>query len=92
MRLKKKRENDIDNSETIIFVSPKQKSEDETDEKIYKEPTFETAVKIEKEAVENKKKISKVRQNRIRLIFKFQKKQISNKYKMFLMKSKKKNQ
>ena len=33
-----KTENGIDDSETIVYASPKRGSEDEIDEKIYKEP------------------------------------------------------
>ena len=33
-----KRENDIDDSKTIVYASPKRQSEDEIDEKIYKQP------------------------------------------------------
>ena len=47
-------------SETIIYASPKRKSENEINEKIYKEPNFETAVAIEKQAVEDVKKSSKL--------------------------------
>ena len=43
-----KRENDIDDRETIAYDSPRRESEDEIDEKIYKEPKFETAAEIEK--------------------------------------------
>ena len=50
-----KRENDIDDSETIVHAYPKRKSEDEINEKIYKEPKLETAVQIEKQAVQDKK-------------------------------------
>ena len=39
-----KRENDIDDSEAIVHAYPKRKSEDEINEKIYKEPKLETAV------------------------------------------------
>ena len=47
----RKRENDMDDSETIVCASPKRKTEDESDEKIYKEPKLETAVEIEKQEV-----------------------------------------
>ena len=62
-----KRENDIDDSETIVYSSPKRESEDEIDEKIYKEPKLETAVEIEKQTVENEKKIikSELEQNKV---------------------------
>ena len=50
-----KRENDIDDSKTIVYVSPKRQSEDEIDEKIYKQPKLKTAVEIEKQSVQDKK-------------------------------------
>ena len=49
--ISRKRENDMDDSETIVCASPKRKTEDEIDEKIYKEPKLETAVEIEKQEV-----------------------------------------
>ena len=47
-----KRENDIDDRETNAYVSPRRESEDEIDEKIYKEPKLETAVDIENQTTE----------------------------------------
>ena len=47
-----KRENNIDDRETIVYAFPKRESEDEIDEKIYKEPKLKTAVEIEKQTVE----------------------------------------
>ena len=67
-----KKENDIDDRETIAYVSQRRESKDEIDEKIYKEPKLETAVKIKKQAGEREKKLSKVNWNKTRLIFKFQ--------------------
>ena len=63
-----KRENDIDDSETIVYAYPKRKSEDEINKKICKEPKLETAVQIEKQAVQDKKekKIkSELEQNKV---------------------------
>ena len=62
-----KRENHIDDSETIVYTSPKRESEDEIDEKIYKEPKFETAVENEKQDVEDEKEFSKseLEQNKV---------------------------
>ena len=66
-RGKMKRENHIDDSETIVYTSPKRESEDEIDEKIYKEPKFETAVENEKQDVEDEKEFSKseLEQNKV---------------------------
>ena len=50
-----KRENNIDDRETIVYAFQKMESEDEIDEKIYKEPKLETAVEIEKQTVEREK-------------------------------------
>ena len=36
----------MDDSKTIVCVSPKRESEKEIEEKIYKEPKLETAVEI----------------------------------------------
>ena len=58
----------MDDSETIVCASPKRETEDEIDEKIYKEPKLETAVEIEKQAVQDeKKKIikSELEQNKV---------------------------
>ena len=55
-----KRENDIDDSETIVHVSPNREREDEIDGKIYKEPKLETAIEIEKQVAEGKKNLSNV--------------------------------
>ena len=45
-----KREDDIDDRETILYASPRRESEDEIDEKIYKEPKLETPAEIEIQA------------------------------------------
>ena len=50
-----KRENGIDDRETIAYASPRKESEDEIDEKIYKEPKLETAADIEKQTAEREK-------------------------------------
>ena len=50
-----KRENGIDDREAITYASPRKESEDETDEKIYKEPKLVTAVEIEKQTAEREK-------------------------------------
>ena len=55
-----KKENNIDDSETIIYASPRRGREDEIDKKIYKKPKLEIAIGIEKQAVEDEKKLSKV--------------------------------
>ena len=55
-----KRKNNIDHRETIVYTSPKRESEDEIDEKIYKEPKLETAVEIEKQTAEKEKILSKM--------------------------------
>ena len=57
----------MDNSEIIVCASPKRETEDEIDEKIYKEPKLETAVEIEKQDVQDEKKIikSKLEQNKV---------------------------
>ena len=52
----RKRKNDMDDSEIIVCASPKRETEDEIDEKIYKEPKLETAVEIEKQDVQDEKK------------------------------------
>ena len=41
------------------MLPPKRESEDEIDEKIYKEPKLETAVEIEKQALEDENKFIK---------------------------------
>ena len=66
-RGKMKRENHIDDSETIAYTSPKTESEDEIDEKMYKEPKLETAVETEKQDVEDEKEFSKseLEQNKV---------------------------
>ena len=51
-----KRENDIDDREVVAYASPRRESENEIDEKIYKEPKLETAVEIEKQTAEREKK------------------------------------
>ena len=66
-------------SETIVYASPKRESEDEIDEKIYKEPKLETAVEVEKHAVEDKIKFLKREFEQNKLIFKLQKNQILKK-------------
>ena len=76
----------------IIYASRKRETEDEIDEKIYKEQKLETAIEFEKQAIEDEKKLSKVNQNRTRFMFKLQKNQILKEYKTFLKKSKIKNQ
>ena len=62
-----KRENHIDDSETIAYTSPKTESEDEIDEKMYKEPKLENAVETEKQDVEDEKEFSKseLEQNKV---------------------------
>ena len=55
-----KRENDMDDNETIVYASPKRESGDEIDKKIYTKTKLETAVAIEKQAVEEEKNLSKV--------------------------------
>ena len=52
----RQRENDMDDGETIVCASPKRESENEIDEKIYKEPKLETAVEIENHAGQDEKK------------------------------------
>ena len=42
-----KREDDIGDKETILYTLPKRESEDEIDEKVYKEPKLETPGEIE---------------------------------------------
>ena len=76
----------------IIYASRKRETEDEIDEKIYKEQKLETAIEFEKQAIEDEKKLSKVNQNRTRFMFKLQKNQILKEHKTFLKKSKIKNQ
>ena len=58
-----KRENDVDDSETIVHAPLKSESEDEIDKEIHKEPKLETAVEIEKHAVEDEKSFSKSKVN-----------------------------
>ena len=55
-----KRENDIDDRKTIAYASPRRESENEIDEKIYKEPKLETAVEIEKQNAEREKKFIEI--------------------------------
>ena len=57
----------MDDSETIVCASPKRGSENEIEEKIYKEPKLETAVEIENHAVQDEKKIikSELEQNKV---------------------------
>ena len=57
----------MDDSETIVCTSPKRESENEIEEKIYKEPKLETAVEIENHAVQDEKKIikSELEQNKV---------------------------
>ena len=43
----------------LSMLPPKRESEDEIDEKIYKEPKLETAFEIEKQAIEDEKKLIK---------------------------------
>ena len=43
----------------LSMLPPKTESEDEIDEKIYKEPKLETAVEIEKQALEDENKFIK---------------------------------
>ena len=79
-----KRENDIDDRETITYASPRRESKDEIDEKIYKEPKLETGVEIEKQTAEREKKnLSKVNWNNTRSIFKFQENLILKKFRKF---------
>ena len=82
---------DIDDSETIVYASPRRRREDEIEEKIYKETKLGTAAETEKQAVEDEKKIES-ELNRTRLIFKLKKNQILKKYRTFLRRSEKKNQ
>ena len=44
----------------IIYASRKRETEDEIEEKIYKEQKLETAIEFEKQAIEDEKKLSKV--------------------------------
>ena len=43
----------------LSMLPSKTESEDEIDEKIYKEPKLETAIEIEKQAIEDEKKLIK---------------------------------
>ena len=86
-----KRENDIDDRAVVAYASPRRESENEIDEKIYKEPKLETAVEIEKQTAEREKKISKVNWSKTRLIFKFQENLILKMFRTFLTWSKKKS-
>ena len=86
-----KRENGIDDREAITYASPRKESEDETDEKIYKEPKLVIAVEIEKQTAKREKNLSKVNWNKTRLIFKFLENLILIKSKTFLTRPKKKN-
>ena len=57
---------DIDDSETIVYASPRRRREDEIEEKIYKETKLGTAAETEKQAVEDEKKIeSELEQNKV---------------------------
>ena len=91
-RGKMKRENHIDDSETIVYTSPKRESEDEIDEKIYKEPKFETAVENEKQDVEDEKEFSKSELEQNKVDNQEAKEPEIKKYRTFLTRSKKKNQ
>ena len=54
-----KKENYIDDSETIVYASQKGKVKMKLTKKIYKEPKLETAVEIEKQALEDENKFIK---------------------------------
>ena len=54
-----KRENEIDDRKTIAYASPERESENEIDEKIYKEPKLETEAEIEKQTAKREKKFMK---------------------------------
>ena len=64
-----KRENDIDNRESILYTSPKRESEDEIDEKRYKELKLKTLVEIEQQAEINDRNFmkSELEQNKVDL-------------------------
>ena len=63
-----KREDNIDDRETIIYASLRMESEDEIDEKIYKEPKLETAeIEIQAEVDGNTFLKSELEQNNVDL-------------------------
>ena len=67
--VKKERDKEINDKETIPFVSPKRESEDEIDEKIYKELKLKTLVEIEQQAEINDRNFmkSELEQNKVDL-------------------------
>ena len=64
-----KKEDNIDDRETILYASPRRESEDEIDEKIYKEPKLETPGEIEIQAENDRKNFLKreLEQNKVDL-------------------------
>ena len=64
-----KKENNIDDRESILYASPRRESEDEIDEKIYKEPKLETPAEIEIQAAIDRENFlkSELEQNKIDL-------------------------
>ena len=56
---KGKNDNEIENRGTILYASPRRESEDEIDEKIYKELKLETPAKTEKKTIVDEQKLLK---------------------------------
>ena len=64
-----KKEDNIDDRESILYASPRRESEDEIDEKIYKEPKLETPGEIEIQTENERKNFlkSELEQNKVDL-------------------------
>ena len=87
--IKQQSDNEIEengNRETIPYASPKRESEDEIDEKIYKEPNLETAVEIEKQAIIDEEKFIKTELDEKKVNLKISKEAEIKKCKTFLTK------
>ena len=76
----------------LSMLSQKEKMKMNLMKKYIKNRSLKLLLRLKNKLLRTKKKLSKVNLNPTRLIFKFQKNQILKKYRIFLTRSKKKNQ